>query len=229
MRKYLLISLCLCMLSGCHVPEQEDDNGDVIKSESLIELYILATSTNPIRIPFTEGAPIGKGEQGITLNNSEAERVPLMEMRQRYDDTHYNSYKRMGYYVVYANDFIAMDLVSDTDFNGIKAGESLGGIVRLHSLSPYRWLISGSKVTFDWTLFNDVTFWPNNTSALPIKQLFPVNSYLKDLSPNDLKLLMVNHTFLYFEELPTIKKHTLTLTFYEADSAISSSTQVVFQ
>lgn len=229
MRKLLLIVCCIPFLFGCQVSEETGILQDGFTSESLIEAYYLATSFNPIRIVYTDGAPIGMGECPVSFIVTEAEKAPLSEMRQKYDDTHYHSFiPYHGYYSVYANEFTAVDLVSDTDFNGIQAGESLGGIVRLHALSPYRWLASESKDTFDWKRYDDTTFWPNK-SAFPISQLFPVNHFLKDLTTDDLRLLMWGHTFLYFEELPVIKNHTLTLTFYEGETAFSASTQVVFQ
>lgn len=226
MKRFIFLFLFFAPFSGCLVPAEGPEVLPI--NESLIDVYYLATPANPIRI--SEYGSMGVEDHRLLyININGAEKAPLLEMRQRYDDTHFNSYiHQPGRYAVFANDFTSVDLVSDADFNDIEAGQSLGGVVRLHALSPYRWLSSGSKVTFDWEHFFDDSFWPDR-GVLPIGQLYPVNAFLKDLTPDDLKLLLLNYTLLYFCELPAIKTHTLTLTFYEKDTTISSSTRVVFQ
>lgn len=229
MKKSLLFALSVFILLGCGHNDNSVIGPSSQKSESLIGIYYKVSSSNPIRLQYNIYQKIGATcDLLINFPPEGPERYDLNTMRKLYDDTHFNSYFGIpGGYSVYGNDFTAVDLISDTDFNGIKAGESLGGVVKLLALSPYRWLTSGSKVTFDWNQYNDDLFL--SCIEKTIAQLFPVNGFLKDLTAEDLKLLGTRPLQLYFTELPSIKEHTLTITFYEGESSYAASTKVVFE
>jgi len=113
-------------------------------------------------------------------------------------------------------------VTSDRDFNNIPAGASLATKVRYIAYSPYKWLTSGCSQTYSWDQMpSDYTKFGNRHFQIP--ELFPVNGLLSEITPEDLKLLIVSHICFYFIETPAIKEHKITVTFYEKEKSISSS------
>lgn len=153
------------------------------------------------------------------------------ETRERlwkeYDDYHYNKVQ-VEPLLVSMNDFIKIDVTSDRDFNNIPAGASLATKVRLIAVSPKKWLMSGGARTYSWDQMpSDYTKVGNRHFQIP--EVFPVNGLLSEITPEDLKLLIVSHICFYFIETPAIKEHKITVTFYEKEKSISSSVQYIFQ
>jgi len=163
----------------------------------------------------------------IFLSNDEQE--PYID---RYDDTHWNNYRSPGDYATYANAFTGIDVVSDSEYNDIPAGGSLGSKVRIVSLSPYKWLLSRSTLTYDWSDIPE-DYCTVDSRGCKYNALypweFPVNKYLADVTENDLVLLKAEELYLLFTETPSIKEQTITVTFREGDVSHSASVSVVFK
>ena len=163
----------------------------------------------------------------IGSNGNYADKETRERLWKEYDDYHYNKVQVEPLHVS-MNDFIKIDVTSDRDFNNIPAGASLATKVRLIAVSPKKWLMSGGARTYSWDQMpSDYTKFGNRHFQIP--ELFPVNGLLSEITPEDLKLLIVSHICFYFIETPAIKEHKITVTFYEKEKSISSSVQYVFQ
>ncbi len=163
----------------------------------------------------------------IGSNGNYADKETRERLWKEYDDYHYNKVQ-VEPLLVSMNDFIKIDVTSDRDFNNIPAGASLATKVRLIAVSPKKWLMSGGAWTYSWDQMpSDYTKFGNRHFQIP--EVFPVNGLLSEITPEDLKLLIVSHICFYFIETPAIKEHKITVTFYEKEKSISSSVQYVFQ
>ena len=166
----------------------------------------------------------------IGSNGNYADKETRERLWKEYDDYHYNKVQVEPLHVS-MNDFIKIDVTSDRDFNNIPAGASLATKVRkvrLIAVSPKKWLMSGGARTYSWDQMpSDYTKFGNRHFQIP--EVFPVNGLLSEITPEDLKLLIVSHICFYFIETPAIKEHKITVTFYEKEKSISSSVKYIFQ
>ncbi len=148
----------------------------------------------------------------IGSNGNYADKETRERLWKEYDDYHYNKVQVEPLHVS-MNDFIKIN---------IPAGASLATKVRYIAYSPYKWLTSGCSQTYSWDQMpSDYTKFGNRHFQIP--ELFPVNGLLSEITPEDLKLLIVSHICFYFIETPAIKEHKITVTFYEKEKSISSS------
>ena len=106
-------------------------------SESLISDYVRVDESNPIQIvPFSDDCFVSSRQLVLIahVNPFQHDQKLFDTMKRRYDDTHYNGFVSG---VVsqrnhsYSNDFTGVDLISDTEYNDLRAGESLGGYCAL--------------------------------------------------------------------------------------------------
>ena len=141
----------------------------------------------------------------IGSNGNYADKETRERLWKEYDDYHYNKVQVEPLHVS-MNDFIKI----------------LATKVRYIAYSPYKWLTSGCSQTYSWDQMpSDYTKFGNRHFQIP--ELFPVNGLLSEITPEDLKLLIVSHICFYFIETPAIKEHKITVTFYEKEKSISSS------
>jgi len=214
---YLLLFgtiLCSCV--------RVDDHPGVV-SEHIVSQFINVSSIELKYNEYEENNGLFYFEnKGEYADNETRERL-----WKEYDDYHYNKIRVEPLHVS-MNDFIKIDVTSDRDFNNIPAGASLASKVRYIAYSPYKWLTSGCSQTYSWDQMpSDYTKFGNRHFQIP--ELFPVNGLLSEITPEDLKLLIVSHICFYFIETPAIKEHNVTVTFYDKEKSISSSVKYVFQ
>lgn len=161
-------------------------------------------------------------------------------LSRKNNDTHYPGGKirllpgvassRYPHYT--AHDIESLDIVSDKDFCGIPAGESLAGIVRLVGFSCDEYINAGYKAVYDYTdkascdrlseafKTSMQRYLPNGKSALEsgkLSCLYPTDKSLSEVSAKDLKLLgsgyMDDVCNLVFERVPdTADTHVFTVT-----------------
>lgn len=143
------------------------------------------------------------------------------EYAEKYGDTHFNSPVLMNRYACVTNDFIAISAKSDSDFNEIPAGYPLDNIIRIMTTSPYRFIAS------DYS--SQATIWPTEMQNICDKlDTFPVYGYLSQLGWEDL-LLLDDIAYLKFTEIPEIKNHNITLSFYMESGKLEKTIPVTFE
>ena len=149
-----------------------------------------------------------------------------------------NDYSFLGKYFkreCYVNTFTGVDIISDTEFNGIAAGESIASKVMLFALSPYKWLSSKQSFYYDWNncpidvnmILGDEREYEYSTELIP--QIHPVFKYISDIDASDLRYLNADYVFLYFPEVPEQKEHTFTLVFKEGEKEYKGSYNMTFK
>ncbi len=147
---------------------------------------------------------------------------------RKYDDFHYKAGILPFGITCTANEFIALDIVSDSDFNGIPAGNSIASKFKFVSLSPYQWLVN--KLKFDWkNLDDDYRELGFRSYGSHFSQMSPVVCDVENLGYSSLQLLDCQDIRLVLEERPSVKHHKFTVTFYESDKSISSTIEVYFE
>lgn len=220
---FILCSLVLCALSSCG-KSGVDPVGLNGKSTKLIDSYKEMTelsfnfnaSTLSLRI-------FDNGDHWLSGTERDA-------MTAKYDDTHYDQVLAPGTYASFSNEFSGITVTSDADFNEITPGENLGGIMRIVSVSPYKWLASKGTLTFDWSVIpSDYQIvLGNDTDDFLRPQNHPVNKSLTALTAEDMLLLNLNCLYLIFSESPAIKTHNLTVVFMEGNKSFSVTKSVTF-
>ena len=194
--------------------------------KSFIHLYVdteklvcgQAADGNYIRVGFV-------GENHTYSDPAEGR---FKELSERYGDTCYNREIVRGAIHAMADEFTAVDIVSDRDFDaGHRAGESLAGIARLVTATPLRFIESGYTDLYRWTDSDlqdyrqiGLTFWDTH---------FPVNKPLTELTPRDLLLLDDYGVYLRFTAEPQEKEQTFTVTFRNAEKEVSGTVGMSFE
>ncbi len=155
-------------------------------------------------------------------------------LSKKYNDKHWNRVSSWKRYSVYSNEFTGISVVSDTDYNNIPAGYPLDPIVRIMTISPYRWLNSNGTLTYDWTnapTDYSLVHWEMVGPRYEYfdKELFPVYKCITDLKPEDLMLLNMHSLYLLFTETPEIKEHNLKITFKDPRKDVVAEGTVTFK
>ncbi len=130
----------------------------------------------------------------------------------------------------YSNEFTGITVISDSDYNGIPAGQPLDPIVRIMATSPYRWLSSHGKLTYDWmSAPTDYSLVLKHNPQTVYGELFPVYKCIQDLVPSDMLLLNRHSLYLLFTETPEIKEHNLRITFKDPRKDVVAEGTVTFK
>ncbi len=205
------ILLLSVLVSSCH---KEVKRLDTLRNRpNLVEPYCLMTG-------FSFGF---SGDKIIIYQPSEqVEYVNQKEMIEKYDDTHYNKGRLPYSYAALVNDFTGIEVISDTEFNELAAGEKLNSKIRFQALSPYKWLISKGEDEYDW---GDKAY----TGKYRIPEYHQVDKPLQDIAPEDLMLLAPGSVNLVFTETPAAHYHTLTVKITDRDSTFTATKEVCFQ
>lgn len=220
------------LLSGC-IRHKPDQYGLTRVSASLIDSYV---NMSEIELHFNpESSSLilyDIGRQGIWGDEMD-------KLTEKYDDWHYNKPLFPGTYGAFANEFTAITVTSDAEFNGIESGENIGAKMRIVAVSPYKWLKSKGTLEFDWSnIPSDYGKIINTTTTYPfggfleeklLPENHPVNKPLTSLIPEDLLLLNYNCVYLLFTETPEIKTHNITVTFHEGEKSISATEEITFE
>ena len=229
---FLFLSLLLATLSSC---KTTTDKGEYMTytSENFVLHYVRATSLSAHQMNALDTQKDFNGAMAISVECDDC--IYTSEMDQQYHikyyDYQYNKPRMMSDATVcYVNDFVSIDIISDTDFNDIPAGQSLASTVKIVAVSPYRWLVNGETNEELWkTISKDWLLWQKPKYDYFIKpEYFPVNSFLYNLNPEDLKLLHSEIAFVFTSIPNNNKKHNLKIIFHEANSAITAECAVDF-
>lgn len=227
-RKLLFIILPLCsglaLLSCGRIFERQDVPR---VRENFIQAYYTIDSLSFHSFRSTERS-IKLTASGKWLSTEENEYYKSL-----YDDTHNHIPLAPGATAAYTNIFDRIEIVSDTDFNEIAAGTSLGEIVKFVAISPYKWLLSGCGASYDWSVIpEDFEKCKFEIPAGSVKKgLYPVDKLVSELTPDDLVLLMRKPGGFFcfvFEQIPENKEHNMTITFFEGDKSYTVKRQLSF-
>ena len=228
MKRLIYPSLCYLsiLLVGCTVTKSDLLGGDTVITDYIIVNYERMTD-------FSLSSAIYFGNQESIKVMGESEHYYMPESLRdgdKYDDYHYNSVQIPGGYSAYVNEFQKIEVVSDVEFNGVPAGESIADKVMIFALTPYFWLKSGSTVTYDWSTSNvEHSFFSYLTRFYTLPQMYLVNKKLSFLTEDDLQLLCPDNIYFRFIEKPEIKTHNITISFIEKDKSLESSVEVIFE
>ena len=218
----LLISISLGFVS-CRDTTFGEPGDKIGTSDCLIQTWYAAESFK--EVSFAPALRIIE----LKFNVTEAEKETY---QTKYDDHHYNETANPGQYTALVNEFDGISITSDQDFNGIPAGGELGEKFWLIAESPYKWLKSGSLVTYDWN--NPLPSAPIDENMIrsylqnKVPYFYPVVVNVSKLKKEDLLLLDNSCVALVAGETPAIKEHKLTITFHEGERVIKNAATVVF-
>lgn len=136
-----------------------------------------------------------------------------------------------GYY--FLESITEIDISSNIDFDSSHpAGSKLNDLVRFISVSPYKFIQSGYKNTFDWNNNCPASFKKElgmmnfiQTKDDNSKSHYPIDQLLSDLKPSDMTLLGFGDGhfigYLLFESSPEINKtHNFTITVKTSEGKV---------
>lgn len=209
----------------CSCQEQVDDIGKGTFSKHYISDFTIAESltmkqdaNNALVVNlYLDGEKFHGGDQYETFCNE-------------FGDITYNRAVSQDPSVVmsYSNRFDSLDITSDSDFNDVKAGETLSEKVIYRSATAMPYIDSGYLIGGAWTqdVLNELEsvgfeYWPDLC-------FHPVVKKLSDLASDELLLSPFGFMSLRFIESPSIKEHTLTVVFREGNKEIKGQLEVVF-
>ena len=225
---FLLIGLATLVLAVKCTPERY--------VTSLVNAYYVptdlklnSTGNNLIVMSFEKGEVISPN----TVNSESKKEYD--ELCEKHYDTSYNrkivTAGGIFYPFAYTSvDFVSLNVTSDSDFNSIPAGGSLGDIIRFHSLSVNKYILSEYSKGYNW---NDSDYailetYLNGNDRVRINKEFkkrnnspfhPIVKMVSDLEPEEMILLGDGNMFLArlaileFTEIPSLnKEHNITIT-----------------
>lgn len=190
----------LLLLGACTTTSEQEQIAGSAYSDHYIQDYVEVENLS-VRTNANYFAITGRGTiiSGSTLC-------------KKYGDTGFNRPIALHSTTAIANRFVAIDIVSDSDFDERhKAGSSLADITRLAGASADNFVRSGYTATFDWQ--NAPSFYKGDRLFAHYgSRDFPVYVRLSEIDDTDLVLL--NPTFfLTFDSQPTrSKSHRFRLT-----------------
>jgi hypothetical protein len=209
----------LAVISGMLTTSCEEPATGMYVSDHYIQLYYdMEEISASVRDNFPGIIFIGyEAEEYSKGGKTEPQYMALAE---RYNDFGYDQAVYPGMYRAVSNEFTGIDVVSDKDFNGIPAGQSLGSVVKLLSASAKRYIDSKYSEWFNWGDNLPDDYIVNGVKLLTEDfeyGFFPVYGTLDSLDPAELVLLYYSCICLTFTETPAIKEHNLTITFSDAE------------
>lgn len=220
-----LIILFATIMVVCSCNDKYDDIGKGTFSNHYISSFTIAESltmkqdTNNALVVnlYLDGEKFHGGDIYETFCNE-------------FGDTTYNREVAQDPSVVmsYSNRFDSLDIISNSDFNDIKAGETLTEKVIYRSATAKPFIDSEYLIGGEWTqeVLNELEF--VGTEYWPDLGFHPVIKKLSDLTSDELLLPAFGFMSLRFMESPTIKEHTLTVVFREGTKEIKGQLDIVF-
>ena len=202
MKKHVLVLICILVTLSCS-PSGNKTSDSVKGGEK--STYLIAAFRNVSEVGFQtlEGERVRAWFKGVNVPEDEAKRL-----RKEVGD--YGGDYSIGIYgpvVVPVNHFTGIDVTSDTLFNDVKPGESLGDIVVLN------WLSAAPTIEAK----NNYIFKPK-----------PYSKLIRDITEADLFLIQ-DGFYLIFTETPSIKEHSITVSFMDKDTTITGTGHFVFK
>ena len=211
MKKYVLVLISIlaalsCSSSGDELSDRRKGGGtrsyviDGFRDVSKVDFYMENPMSANVALKGEKTPHVHMIWRGDLIPEDEAKRLrkELGDYGGEYSDAE-------GGIVVRVNSFTGIDVTSDTRFNDVAPGESLGGIVVLN------WM-----------------------SAAPIIQAKtddgrkPCSKLIREITEADL-YLMSDDFHLLFTETPAIKEHNITVSFMDMDTTITGTGHFVFK
>lgn len=219
-------------LSGFHKPENKEMPYISVKMDGAMEIDILGIKYSDRKAEIFDS--LSRKNNDTSYPESKLRLIPGEAKRD------YPNYT--------AHDIEAVDIVSDNDFCGVTAGQSLAAMVRLTGFSCDEYIEAGYKSVYDYTdkagldklseAFKTSMkgFLPNAEHPLATDRLsclYPTDKPLSEITVKDLKLLgsgYRNDIFnLVFETVPeTDEIHTFTISI-KGDNGENYKTTVKVQ
>ena len=135
---------------------------------------------------------------------------------------HYNS---EGPTDALAHKFDRIDIISNTNFNGIPAGESLASKFDFYSSSAWPAIQAGRSENV-----GGGTDFAKQFGFYPFCSMYtPLHKSLDKVIPEDLYLLDAHLAVFVAKEVPEIKEHIFTISYYEGDKVWSVDIPAVFE
>lgn len=220
----LYLVACLCFVS-CTRKEQGGASKPTFQKE-YVQGYIYAEKFWDISRIDGYSHTYYVRTKGEAISNSGSFEEQFIALSEKYGDTNYNQWSIVPPYVGLADDFTSVDVTSDQDFDPEHpAGTSLGDLVRLMGVSPYKFIQSGYTELYDW---GSVSEEYRRIFSHYNHECDPVDKLLKDIQQEDL-LLFSPDFYLQFVTPPTLaKEHTLTITFRSEEKTVTGTVAVAF-
>ena len=242
---FLLIGITILFITtGCR-PEKHYVTSMVNAYYAPIDLKLNSTENNLIVMSFGQGKVVSFA----TADKYTEAKKEYDELCEKHYDTSYDrkivSTAGLIYHFAYPSvDFVSLNITSDSDFNSIPAGSSLGDIIRFHSLSVNKYILSGYSEGYNWNE-SDYDYviletYLNKNSYVRINKEFkkrnnspfhPVIKMVSDLEPEEMILLGDGYIFyatfaiLEFTEIPVLNKnHNITITLTSDEGVEYTST-----
>lgn len=222
----ILFVLSFLCFSSCSTTIYED--GDTL-SKSYVQIYIKATSMTAIYYKDCQAIQIAV--EGEPVRNPES--VEFNELINHFGDNTYNQKRPSIPNSVIANEFDAIEIISNKDFSAdLPAGTSLAGVMKLYGLSPAKYIKSKYTELFDWVNDQPEEFkkdvWSVYRGIIGYGGYYPVLKTVSELNAEDMLLLSPDQFYLRFTEIPTIKEHTFTITLKYGEKSFNTDVNVVF-
>lgn len=227
MKKYLLIAIA-AMAASCYEGTFVETPTGIFPSRYFTQRYVKTERIEVEQLGY--GNSIHVVFSGISVGGDyNREFVALAE---HFGDNNYNKGMMPFTTESLANEFTAIDITSNRDFNGISAGESLASEVRLCAASPLKFIESGYTETFDWDADKPAEFnaedWESGIFGNHREGYHPVNKLLSEVTRRDLTLLRHEFVFLQFTDPPVGQLHRLTISMRDGEALFSTSVEVEF-
>lgn len=212
--KLLLLIFTVCSLMGC---EGLGGAGHIPKSKSFVNApMLLGRSTEGLQIKQHPDYP-----EVIIIYQERMNSVSdetYLEKYGHYGDDHYNKHIIPGSNQAIVNNFTGITIKCGKQFNSYPAAAPLDGIARLLACSPYKYIRSNYKSTFDWSDNTppELIFGKKIIDIEARPEYHPVSGLLSELGSNNLILL---NPLMYIEllEIPEEGTYKLYITFHEGD------------
>jgi hypothetical protein len=224
-----LIGLTVLLTAGCDVVERRVFRSHITYYYDCPEFILETSESGNIALR-------GSGENGLCGWSSKGREKAIYDsLCVLHHDMSYNKKRDYivgpGWGASYKGDIVSIDVVSNADFDAQHpAGAPLNDIVRIISVSPYPYITSGYKKTYDWkrnppeNLQRENIFrGRSNRGENPF--YYPIDKRLSELTSSDLILADMSEIFLIFEKQPDLsKEHNLTVTIKVSDGKVSRPT-----
>jgi hypothetical protein len=218
-----LFALLLFGFSSCQTVIEGDG------AKSYVTHFIKATSiAGDYRSDWQAIRIIAKGN--VVSNPKSAE---FIELINHFGDNAYNTRRAPYPYLAIANEFDAIEVISNKDFSeGLPAGVSLASVLKLYATSPAKYIKSKYTEPFEWTAENLPEEFKERfgDGYGDFEGYYPVLKTVSELTAEDMLLINPDLFFLRFTEIPSInKEHTFTITLKYGGKSLSTDVDVVFE
>jgi hypothetical protein len=217
--RYLVVSaLAVIIFVGCQKPID-----GAYFSKTFIHVYLLPDT---LRCHWeSEYDVVVMGFYGKKIDGGDNE---FEELSEKFGDTYFNRKLVPFSNRAIADEFTSIDITSDRDFDSEHpAGTSLGNLVKFYGISFWKYIENGYKFApYDTPNVPDEL---NNHTHNLQRGEYLVFKKLSDLEPQDMKLLSLFSTKLYFQTRPSeAGTHNFTVTAKTAEKTFSGTLKVEF-